>query len=134
MPMKKLLNVTALIEAGAGVALLALPSLATKWLLGSPFEAPAAVTLVRLAGVALFTLGAACWRASGDTKTRAARGLSGAMLLYNLGVTVILGLAGWHAATVGVLLWPAVVVHIVMTGWCVTSLLRKPAFGSSGNR
>jgi len=125
--MKKLLIITTLIETGAGVALLCGPSFVVKLLLGSPLDAPAAVTLGRLTGAALFALGAACWRASGDTKNRAARGLAGAMIFYNLGAVVILGAAGIRAQTVGVALWPAVVLHGVMTVWCIASLLRKPA-------
>src|SRR5712671_3501400 len=125
--MKKLLIITTLIEIGAGVALLCGPSFVVKLLLGSPLDAPAAVTLGRLTGAALFALGAACWRASGDTKNRAARGLAGAMIFYNLGAVVILGAAGIRAQTVGVALWPAVVLHGVMTVWCIASLLRKPA-------
>jgi len=125
--MKKLLIITTLIETGAGVALLCGPSFVVKLLLGSPLDAPAAVTLGRLTGAALFALGAACWRASGDTKNRAARGLAGAMIFYNLGAVVILGASGIRAQTVGVALWPAVVLHGVMTVWCIASLLRKPA-------
>src|SRR5260221_8008382 len=127
MPMKNLLIVTALIEFGAGVALLCCPSFVVNLLLGSPLDAPAAVTLGRLAGAALFSLGAACWRASGDTKNRAARGLVGAMTLYNFGAVAILGVAGIRSQTVGIALWPAVVLHAAMTVWCITSLLRRPA-------
>ena len=125
--MKTLLIVTTLIELGAGVALLGFPSAAVKLLLGSPLDAPAAVTLGRVAGVALLALGVACWRASGDTKSRAARGLAGAMVLYNLGVAGILAAAGVQSQTLGIALWPAVILHAAMTVWCVTSLRRKPA-------
>jgi hypothetical protein len=48
------------------------------------------------------------------------------MVLYNLGAVVILGAAGIRSQPVGIALWPAIVLHAVMTIWCVTSLLRKP--------
>ena len=59
--MKHLHLVTAGIEAGAGVALIGFPSVVVKLLLGVPLDAPAAVALGRLAGVALLALGIACW-------------------------------------------------------------------------
>ena len=66
--MKRLLIVTAVIELGAGLALVGLPSAAVALLLGSPLDAPAAVTLGRLAGAALFALGVACWLAHYDAR------------------------------------------------------------------
>jgi hypothetical protein len=125
--MKPLLIVTALSEAGIGVALLCCPSATVALLLGSGLETSVAVTLGRLAGAALFTLGAACWLAKYDGQSCAARGVVSAMVLYNLGAVVILGLAGVRSQTVGVGLWPAVVFHVAMTAWCLTCLLRRPA-------
>jgi hypothetical protein len=125
--MKILLLATALLEAGAGVALLLVPSVAVQLLLGSPLEAPAAVTLGRVAGTALLALGVACWGAGGDTKNRAARGLVMAMLLYNLGVTLILAVAGSQSPKVGVLLWPAVILHAALVVGCGACLRRSPA-------
>ncbi len=106
--MKALLAVTAVIELGAGLALLACPSLAVELLLGSPLDAPAAVALGRVAGAALLALGVACWLARGDEPSRAAKGLVGAMVLYNLGVVVVLCSARIQWQAVGIALWPAV--------------------------
>jgi len=125
--MRLLLAVTAVIEVGAGLALLFWPSAAVALLLGSGLDTPAAVTLGRLAGAALFALGVACWFARHDVRSCAARGLASAMVLYNLGAVVILGVAGTQLRPVGVALWPVVVLHAAMTVWCVTSLLCKPA-------
>jgi hypothetical protein len=79
-----------------------------------------------VAGTALFALGVACWLAQYDAQSCAARGLVSAMVLYNLGAVVILGAAGIRSQPVGVALWPAVVLHAVMTVWCVMCLLGKP--------
>ena len=124
--MKGLLIVTAVIELGAGVALLCFPSATVALLLGSLLDTPAAMNLARVAGAALFALGVACWLARDDRQSRAARGLLSAMVLYNLGAVVILGAAGIRSQPVGIGLWLAVILHAVMTIWCVTSLLRKP--------
>jgi hypothetical protein len=113
---------TALIELGAGLAILSFPSAAVALLLGAPLETPGALTVARVAGAALLTLGAAFWLARGDTQSRAARGLVAAMVLYNLGATIILGAAGIRSQRVGIVLWPAVVLHAAMTIWCIMSL------------
>jgi hypothetical protein len=123
--MKKLFIVTAVIEVGAGVALVCCPSATVALLLGSPLDTPAAATLGRVAGAALFALGVACWLAQYDTQSCAARGLVAAMVVYNIGAVVILGTAGIRSQPVGVALWPAVVLHAVMTVWCTTCLMTK---------
>jgi len=48
------------------------------------------------------------------------------MVIYNLAVVLVLGAAGLQFQQVGVILWPAVVLHTVMTAWCIVSL-RNPS-------
>lgn len=121
--MKTLYATTAVIEAGAGLALMSFPSAAAELLLGAPLEAPVALTVARVGGAGLLTLGIACWLARTDTQSRAARGLVSAMVIYNIGASIILGAAGIGAHLVGMVLWPAVLVHVTMTGWCLMSLM-----------
>ena len=116
-------SATAVIEAGAGVALLSFPSDAAKVLLGAPLDSPDALTVARIGGMALLTLGAAFWLARGDARSRASKGLIAAMVLYNLGATVILAAFGIESRRVGVALWPAVVLHTAMTVWSIVSVL-----------
>lgn len=123
--MKNLLIVTALLELGAGLALIALPSTVVKLLLGSGLDSSAAMTLGRLTGVALFALSIACWLARGEITSRATRGLTAAMFFYNVAAVVILGLAGLNAKPVGIALWPAVIVHVGMAIWCLICLRRN---------
>jgi hypothetical protein len=123
--MKSLHLVTAVIEAGAGLALMGFPSVVIKLLLGVPLEAPASVSLGRLTGAALFALGIACWFASSDTKNRAAKGLVAAMTFYNLAAVGVFMHAGIGLNLVGVALWPAVIVHTAMAIWCVACLIRN---------
>jgi hypothetical protein len=114
--------VTAVLEAGAGVALMCAPSMTVALLLGSPLGTSAAVALGRLAGAAVLPLGVANWLAQHDQTSRAARGLVGAMVVYNLGAAVILGTAGLRSPSVSVALWPVVILHAAMTAWCIASL------------
>ena len=123
--MNNLLTVTAVIEVGAGLALMALPSLLVTLLLGSPLDTPVASTVARVAGVALFALGVACWLSRHDGQSRAARGLVGAIVFYNAAIVTVLvyGRVGLGLSSIG--LWPTIVLHSVMTVWCVSSLLKN---------
>jgi hypothetical protein len=124
--MSRLLKLTALIEAATGLALMVVPSVVVRLLLGSPLDTSAAVMLGRVAGVALFALGVACWLARDDAQSRAARGLVAAMLLYNVATVAVLAFAGIGFGLHGVALWPAVVLHAVMAVWCIACLRRSP--------
>ena len=124
--MSRLLKLTALIEAATGLGLIAVPSVVVRLLLGSPLETSAAVTLGRVAGAALLSLGVACWLTRGDTQNRAARGLVAAMFLYNVATVAVLAFAGIGFGLQGVALWPAVVLHAAMAVWCIACLRRSP--------
>ena len=123
--MKQFHTVTAVIETGAGVALIFIPSVVVKLLLGVPLDAPAAVALGRLTGGALFALGIACWFACGDAKSRAARGIVSAMLFYNLAAVAVFLWAGLGLKLAGVALWPAILLHAAMAVWCFGCLRCK---------
>jgi hypothetical protein len=129
--MKALLIVNAVLEAGIGIGLLVVPSVVAQVLLGATLDAPAALTVARVAGAALLALGVACWLAASDVESCAARGVVSGMVIYNLGSALVLGAAGLGSQPGGIGLWPTVILHTAMTVWCVTSLLRKPAIPSS---
>jgi len=120
--MKNLLILTAVIEAGAGLVFVILPSAAAQLLFGTSLDAPVALTVGRLTGAALITLGVACWLARLDGESRAATGLVAAMLLYNLAALAILASAGIGPGLVGIALWLGVVLHSAMAVWCVVCL------------
>ena len=63
MRSKYLFVVTAVVEAGTGLALVLRPSVPVALLLGSPLSMTAEVTLGRIAGAAVLSLGLACWLA-----------------------------------------------------------------------
>src|SRR6187399_1094127 len=122
--MKSLLLTTAAIEAGAGLALLGVPARFAQLLFAAPLEGAVALTVARVGGMGLLSLAVAAWLASHDSQSCAARGLASAMVLYNLGAALILGVAGLQAASVGIALWPVVLLHAGIAIWCVTQLLR----------
>jgi len=120
--MKTLLTITAVLEAVTGLALLLSPPVIAALLLGASLNAPAALTVGRLAGAALLTLGVACWLARDDGPSRAVYGLVAAMLLYNTAVAALVAVAGIASRLDGVGLWPVVVLHVAMAGWCIACL------------
>src|SRR5947208_3103499 len=101
--MNRLLKLTAIIEAVTGLGLIATPSVVVRLLLDAEITG-AIIPLGRVTGVALLALGIACWLASYDEQSCAARGLVSAMVLYNLGAVVILGAAGIGSQPVGIAL------------------------------
>ena len=123
--MKTLQTVTALVEAGAGLALLGVPSATAQLLFATPVDAPAAVGLARIGGAALLALAVVCWLARRDPDSPVARGLTLAMLFYNLVVAAMLAFAGFGQGLDGILLWPAMVFHVAMGGWCAATLYRN---------
>ena len=122
MVARKLLIVTALVEVATGLMLLVSPTLVVAFLLEASLDAPAALVVARMAGAAVLSLGVACWLARDDGPSRAWRGLVAAMLLYNTVAVAILASAGTGARLVGVLTWPAVVLHAALAVWCIASL------------
>src|SRR5512132_3379665 len=119
--MNKLLSLSAIIEAATGLALIAVPAIVVRLLLGAEISG-ASMPLGRVAGAALLALGVACWLARDDTRSRTARGLVVAMLMYNIAATAVLAFAGIGLGLHGVALWPAVVLHAAMAVWCVACL------------
>ena len=115
------LPISAIIEAATGVGLLAAPAVLARLLLGGTLDTPAALTVARVGGTALLAISVACWLSRENGRT-----LVAAMLLYNVVVAGLLVHAALALALSGLGLWPAVILHAVMTVWCVTTLLRQP--------
>jgi hypothetical protein len=102
--MKGVLVFAAVGEAATGVALLIVPSLVGQLLLGAELAGVAAI-VARVAGIALIALGVACWPGT----PRAG------MLTYSAAVTLYLAYLGVTGGANGILLWPAVALHLALT-------------------
>ena len=113
--MKKLLAVAAIAEVVTGMALIVVPSLVVKLLFGADIAGIGLVTS-QFAGLALVSLGVACWPC-----WSASSGLRG-MLTYSSLATLgllYLALSGkWN----GPLLWPAAVLHLILTALLIRAL------------
>jgi hypothetical protein len=122
MSAKKLLIVTALVEAPVGLLLLTAPGVVVGLLLGAPIAEPVTPVLARIAGAALLALGVASWTAREEGASRAGRGLIAALLLYNAVAVAVLAGAGAGQGLAGILMWPTVALHAGLALWC-SSLL-----------
>jgi hypothetical protein len=125
--MKRLLTVDAIIEMGAGLLMVVLPSLLSMVVFGTSIHTPVELAFARLFGVAILGLGVACWLTRGDEQSHSARGVAGGMVVFNAGVVIVLGYAGIVLGLSGILLWPFILIHLAMAVWCVVQLLHKPA-------
>ena len=101
--MKKILLIAAVAEVATGLALLIVPSLVGRLLLGEELVG-VAIAVARVAGIALIGLGIACW--PGPPRI--------GMLIYSAAITLYLAYLGF-AGLAGILLWPAVVLHVLLT-------------------
>jgi multisubunit Na+/H+ antiporter MnhG subunit len=115
--MKRLLVVSAVIEAGTGLGVLLAPSVLAQTLLGGPLEGPVALTVARVGGAGLLALGVACWLSRNE-----GRALVVAMLFYNVAAVAILTYAALGLALSGIGLWPAIGLHTALAGWCAAAL------------
>ena len=111
--MKKVLVFAAVAEAATGLALLMVPSLVGRLLLGEDLIG-IAMPVARVAGIALIALGVACWPGPP---------LVG-MLIYSVMVTLFLGYLGVAGGMAGILLWPAVALHAILTALLIRALRR----------
>ena len=110
--MKRALVIAAIGETATGLALLLVPSLVGQLLFGTELTG-IAMTVARVAGIALIALGVACWPGTP---------LIG-MLTYSATVTLYLAYVGFTGDLTGLMLWPAVVLHMVLTALLTRGLM-----------
>lgn len=114
--MKKALIFAAVAETVTGLALLIAPALVGLLLFGQEFTG-LTVPAARVTGIALIGLGIACWPGPP---------LVG-MLAYSVAVTLYLAYVGFGDGLTGIFLWPAVVLHSVLSIFLGRAWLAKDA-------
>ena len=112
--MKGALAIAAVSEAATGLALLIAPSLVGQLLLCEQLSG-VATPVARVAGIALIALGIACWPGWPP---------GAGMLIYSGAVTLYLAYLGFAGGLGGVLLWPAVVLHVIRTALLMRDVTR----------
>jgi hypothetical protein len=107
-----LIPVAAVIEAATGVALMVFPQTVARLLLGADLADPG-IAVARVAGIALLALGLGCWMARHSVSATASA--LPALLIYNLPVTIYLASLAIGGELVGILLWPAILLLVVLS-------------------
>jgi hypothetical protein len=117
-----LLIFTACGEMATGLAMLAVPAIPLRLLIGVEQASPETIYVARVAGAALLAIGVGCWLWRSDQLGPGQRGLIAGVLVYSAIVAGLLVYAGLFLNLVGIALWPAVAVHVVLSIACVLSL------------
>jgi hypothetical protein len=112
--MKRALVLAAAAEVLTGLGLLILPSLFGRLLLGEALTG-LGIPVARVTGLALIALGIACWPGPP---------LAG-MLIYSAAVTFYLTYLGFAVGLHGILLWPAVILHAILTALLARAQQKK---------
>jgi predicted membrane-bound spermidine synthase len=120
--LKSLLTTTAIIEAATGLALVMAPSLVASSLLGTALLDPSAIIIAKLAGVALITIGFACWFSRKEAQSTI---MVKTMLGYNLLSISVLVYSAQIEKISGQGLWPAVLLHVILLVWCFSCLKKQ---------
>jgi len=120
---ERLLAVAAVAEGVTGLILLIYPPIVVKLLFGAEITG-AGVVMSRIAGIGLIGLGVACWPCE-----KASCALCG-MLTYSSLAMLYLVYLGLASGLTGILLWPAVVLHAVLTLLPRTGLVQALKSGS----
>ena len=115
---KNLVTLSAAIEAVTGVALIAVPDLVARLLLGTGLSGTG-IAVAGWAGFGLLSLGLACWPSRDDATPHAIR----ALFIYNLLAAFYLGYLRVGGGFVSYLLWPASALHAVLA-----VLFARPAY------
>jgi len=121
--MKRVIILAALGEAATGLALVVVPSLVGRLLLGEALTG-VAVPVARVAGIALIALAVACW--PGPPRV--------GMLIYVGVVALYLAYVGFAGSSTGILLWPAVGVHVILTALLIWAITGDKGTKTSSNR
>ncbi len=105
------------------MALLIYPSAAVGMLLGQPLDTAGRV-IGRVTAGALLALATACWFARTFHRSPAGIGVARGLLVYNLVAALVLAHAGLLLGAQAPLLWPAVVLHMILTAALLVGLSR----------
>jgi len=107
MNTRRLFNTSAIVEILTGLALLVVPSLVIRLLLGEGLGLTG-VAVARVLGVGLLALGVAAWETPPQMIRLAPRV---GICIYNVGTAVLLMILGVFDGLNGALLWPTAVLH-----------------------
>jgi hypothetical protein len=111
--MRKVLILASVAEAMTGLALLSVPSLVGWLLFGAELTGTGALA-GRVTGIALISLSAMCWPGPP----------AAGMLIYSAAITLYFAYVGLAVGSVGIFLWPAAALHLMLTAALARAAIR----------
>jgi len=111
------------LEVLTGLALIVTPSLLARFLFGSDLSAPGEA-MGRISGVVMLCLATGCWPHGSESGRHQALVPLIALSWLAAAFLVITGLTGMN---VGLLLWPAAALHLILAGLLTWTWARAPA-------
>ena len=97
------------------------PSAGARLLFDRGLEAAESLTIARTGGAALLSIAMICWLVE-RFEHGAATVVVGGLSVYNALTVVLLGYAALVLRMHGLALWPGILLHAVLFGWCVARL------------
>lgn len=122
--MKKLLVFTSLVEFSLGISLVIVPSIVLKLLFGIE-DSKSITALSQLTGIVFLCFAIACFPSKNSTDSNINASAFKAMFLYNILAAVYLGYMKFAEQFDGILLFPAVILHSMITIYFVIIRLKN---------
>jgi hypothetical protein len=126
---RPLLMIAAVLECLAGVALLLVPRMTIVLLLGVEPHGDG-LMIGRVGGIALLSLGIACWRSRAEPGGAARTGTLHAIALYNAGAGVLFVVFAATGQAGGPVTWAAGILHLGLGAAFTASLTPTIASGN----
>jgi hypothetical protein len=117
---RMLLAIAAVAETLVGLALILLPDVTIRLLLGGRTD-DVGLMIGRVTGVGMLALGVACWGARADSSGAAQAGTLGAITLYNAGAGVLLVLFAATGQASGLVVWSVGLFHVALAAGFLAS-------------
>jgi hypothetical protein len=125
---RMLLSIAAVAETLAGLALVLMPDVTIRLLLGGQTDG-VGLMIGRVTGVLMLALGVACWGARADLGGAARAGTIRAITLYNAGAGILLVLFAVTGEASGLVVWCVGLLHLALAvGFLVAQ--RQPGASS----
>jgi len=121
MKYQTLLAITAILEILTGLALIIIPALVIRILLGAEITDPVVLTISRVGGSAILALGTACALARTDLPGKGLKALISGMLVYNTAVFATLANSALAFKTTPAL-FAALIIHFILAFICGSTL------------
>jgi hypothetical protein len=123
MNVKLLLEAMAIINILAGVVMIVFPVFLSGAVLGVSLNEPAAIVVLRVAGVAILSLGIVCWMVASEGRSKPGKSLVTGLAIYNTLIMMIIAYTITIQNFTSPGLWVVILLHAIFAGWCIRTAI-----------